>query len=71
MIEVKNKGQEEFRVKVEENGTSKEYAVAFEDSCCQDLTQGKITKEELIEKSFKFLLERESIYPFRIQFENH
>ena len=60
MIEVKKKGQEEFRVKVEEKGASKEYAVTLEDSYYQDLTQGEITKEELIEKSFKFLLERES-----------
>ena len=60
MIEVKKKDQEEFRVKVEQEGASKEYAVTLEDSYYQDLTQGKVTKEELIEKSFKFLLERES-----------
>jgi len=60
MIEVKKKSQEEFVVTVEEGGTSKEYVVTLEDSYYQDLTQGKITKEELIEKSFKFLLERES-----------
>ena len=60
MIEVKKKGQEEFRVKMEQEGASKEYAVTLEDSYYQDLTQGKVTKEELIEKSFKFLLERES-----------
>ena len=60
MIEVKKKDQEEFVVKVEEKGATKEYVVTLEDSYYQDLTQGKITKEELIEKSFKFLLERES-----------
>ena len=60
MIEVKKKSQEEFMVKVEEGGSSKEYVVTLEDSYYQDLTQGKITQEELIEKSFKFLLERES-----------
>jgi len=60
MIEVKKKDQEEFRVKVEEKGASKEYGVTLEDSYYQDLTQGKITKEELIEKSFRFLLQRES-----------
>ena len=60
MIEVKKKSQEEFVVTVEEGGTSKEYVVTLEDSYYQDLTQGRITQEELIEKSFKFLLERES-----------
>jgi hypothetical protein len=60
MIEVKKKDQEEFRVKVEEKGASKEYVVTLEDSYYQDLTQGKITKEKLIEKSFRFLLQRES-----------
>ena len=60
MIEVKKKDQEEFRVKVEEKGPSKEYVVTLEDSYYQDLTQGKVTKEELIEKSFRFLLQRES-----------
>jgi len=60
MIEVQKKDQEEFKVKVEEKGASKEYVVTLEDSFYQDLTQGKITKEELIEKSFRFLLQRES-----------
>jgi len=59
MIEVTKKDQEEFRIKLEERGTSKEYVVTLGDSYYQDLTQGKITKEELIEKSFTFLLERE------------
>ena len=60
MIEVEEKDQEEFRVRVEEKDASKEYVVSLEDSYYQDLTRRKITKEELIEKSFKFLLERES-----------
>ena len=44
---------------MEQKGASKEYMVTLEDSYYQDLTQGKVTKEELMEKSFKFLLERE------------
>ena len=60
MIEVEKKDQEEFRVRVEEKDASKEYMVSLEDSYYQDLTRRNITKEELIEKSFKFLLERES-----------
>jgi len=59
MITVKKKDREEFKIKVEEKGSSKEYVVTLGDSYYQDLTQGKITKEELIEKSFNFLMERE------------
>jgi len=59
MIEVTKKDQEEFRIKLEERGTRKEYMVTLGDSYYQDLTQGKITKEELIKKAFTFLLERE------------
>jgi len=55
MIKVEKKNQQEFTVKVEE----KEYNVDLDDEYWQDLTGGKITKEELIKKSFKFLLERE------------
>ena len=59
MIEVIKKDQEEFRIKLEERGNSKEYMVTLGDIYYQDLTQGKITKEELIKKAFMFLLERE------------
>jgi hypothetical protein len=60
MIEVKKKDQREFMVRVKEEDTSKEYIVTLEDGYYQYLTQGKVTEEELIEKSFRFLLERES-----------
>ena len=60
MIKVKKKAQEEFGVEVEQKGTSKEYVVTLEGSYYQYLTQGKVTREELIEKSFNFLLQRES-----------
>ena len=55
MIKVEKKNQNEFTVKVE----GKEYNVGLDDEYWQDLTGGKITKEELIKKSFEFLLERE------------
>jgi len=55
MIKVKKKNQQEFTVKVE----GKEYDVNLDDEYWQDLTRGKIAKEELIKKSFEFLLERE------------
>jgi len=60
MIEVKRKNQNEFGVVVQEKNTKTEHLVTLDDNYYQLLTQGKITKEELIEKSFKFLLERES-----------
>ena len=56
MIKIEKKNQQEFTVKVEE----KEYDVSLDDEYWQDLTGGKIAKEELIKKSFKFLLEREA-----------
>jgi len=59
MIEVKRKNQQEFIVKVEEEGTSRKYTVSLDDDYYQDLTGGKITREELIKNSFEFLLERE------------
>jgi hypothetical protein len=55
MITVKKQNQDEYLVKVEK----KEYKVSLDDKYWQDLTGGRITKEELIEKSFDFLLERE------------
>ena len=55
MIKVEKKNQREFKVKVE----GKEYNVGLDDEYWQDLTGGKIAKEDLIKKSFEFLLERE------------
>lgn len=55
MIKVEKKSQQEFTVKVE----GKEYTVNLDDEYWQDLTGSKIAKEELIKKSFRFLLERE------------
>ncbi len=55
MIKVEKKNQQEFTVKVE----GKEYNISLDDDYWQDLTGGKIPKEELIKKSFEFLLERE------------
>ena len=55
MITVQKRNQDDFTVKVE----GKEYQVNLDDAYWQDLTGGKITKDELIKKSFEFLLERE------------
>jgi len=60
MIEVKKKNEQEFLVTIEEKGSSSEHTVSLEEDYYKNLTDGKISKEELIRKSFEFLLERES-----------
>jgi hypothetical protein len=60
MIKVTKQDNDSFKVTVEENGTSSNHTVTVSDSYHQKLTGGKITKEELLRKSFGFLLERES-----------
>lgn len=59
MIFVKKKNDKQFMVRVKEEDTAKDYSVTMDDEYYQKLTGGKITKEELIKKSFEFLLERE------------
>jgi len=59
MIKVKKKNEQEFLVTIEEEGSRSEHTVSLEDDYYQNLTDGKTSKEELIRKSFKFLLERE------------
>ena len=57
-ILIKELSDEEFQVTVnEKNPTS--HNVTLTDDTHQNLTNGKVSKKELIEFSFKFLLERE------------
>lgn len=60
MISVKKKSEQEYIVTVSEGNSQTEHAVTLDDSYYQRLTQGSITKETLIKKSFEFLLKRES-----------
>ena len=60
MIQIKKKSGQEFMVIVEEGGDKTDYAVTLDGEYYRRLTGGKITEEELIKKSFQFLLERES-----------
>lgn len=60
MIEVEKKNDREFLVIVDEKGSQTEHNVEVDDEYFKKLTRGKITKEELIKKSFEFLLNRES-----------
>jgi hypothetical protein len=59
MIEVERKTDKEFLVVVKEGDTKTEHTVSLDDDYYKDLSKGEISKEELIEKSFKFLLKRE------------
>jgi hypothetical protein len=59
MIEIKKKGENEFAVVVEEKGSKTQHIVSLDDDYYYFLTQGKVSKEGLIRKSFQFLLERE------------
>ncbi len=59
MIEVERKNGNEFKVVVREDDGMTRHAVTVGDDYYQKLTGGEITKEELVERSFKFLLARE------------
>ena len=58
-IEVARKDPETFKVTVEASTTTT-HTVRLRPDYYQKLTGGKVSPETLIEKSFKFLLERES-----------
>ena len=60
MVEVKKKNEQEFVITIEERGSTTEHTVTLDDGYYQNLTDGKITREEFVKKSFEFLLERES-----------
>ena len=48
-----------FRVTVEDASTTA-HSVTLKDAYYEELTGGKVSREQLIEESFRFLLERES-----------
>ena len=57
-ISVTAKGQDTFEVVVTTQSTTT-HSVTISDAIHTKLTNGKISKEILLEKSFEFLLERE------------
>jgi len=57
-ISVTAKGQDTFEVVVTTQSTTT-HSVTISDAIHTQLTNGKISKETLLEKSFEFLLERE------------
>jgi hypothetical protein len=60
MIEVRKTNSDEFAVTVDEGSSKTEHTVVLDDDYYRDLNQGSMTKEELIKRSFEFLLQRES-----------
>ena len=58
-INVTRKDGETFEVTVRDSTTTT-HMVTLTNDYCQKLTHGKVPPEKLIEKSFEFLLERES-----------
>ena len=59
MITIESINQNSFKVTVNKESTT-EHLVLLNDNFYQSITNGKITKKELIIKSFEFLLLRES-----------
>jgi hypothetical protein len=59
MVQVKRKGQGEFLVSIEEGGSRTEHIVRIDESYYQYLTNNQMSREELIEASFAFLLRKE------------
>jgi len=60
MITINKKDETTFLVKIEEENSQSEHTVTLDDQFHKKLTGGIIPKEEVIKKSFEFLLERES-----------
>ncbi len=60
MINVSNIHGDEYKVIIEQQGSSTTHTVTLDDKYYEKLTHRKIKKEELIKKSFEFLLQRES-----------
>ena len=59
-VTVSESGKDRFSVVVKEGRTSSRHLVTVTDEYHQKLTGGDITKEDLVKKSFLFLLNRES-----------
>jgi hypothetical protein len=60
MITVTKKDETRFLVIVEDKYSRTEHTVELDNEYFQKLSKGKITRNELIKKSFEFLLKRES-----------
>ncbi len=68
-IRIENLEQGKFRVTIVEGGSTSSHVVTLKPEYCQKLTGGKITAEELLRRSFEFLLEREPKESILTEFE--
>ena len=59
MIDVQAIDDDRFEVRVEEADGTTKHTVTVDDEYYEKLTGGQISKEELLERSFEFLLARE------------
>ena len=59
MIQVQKKDDRIYTVIVQEGASHSQHTITLEDTYYKKLTGGKITPEELIHRSFEFLLARE------------
>jgi hypothetical protein len=60
MIQIEKQAEDTYTVTVDEGGSSSSHTVTIDETYYEKLTGGKVSKEELIKKSFEFLLQRES-----------
>jgi hypothetical protein len=58
-VEIEKLGDHEFRVRVIEGATQSSHRVTLTPQVLQRLTDGKTSAEDLVRRSFEFLLERE------------
>ena len=59
MVQVERTAENTYQVTVEKGGSRSRHTVTLEESYYRKLTGGKVTPEELIRRSFEFLLQRE------------
>jgi len=59
MIKIDKKDENTFQVTIEQNSSTSNHTVTLDDQYHKKLSGGIIPKEELIKKSFEFLLDRE------------
>jgi hypothetical protein len=59
-IEVEASGEGQFRVRVTEGTSESSHRVTLRTQDYRRITQGKVSPEELVKRSFEFLLDRES-----------
>jgi len=69
MINVEKQADDLFEVTVTEDAGSTRHSVTVDDEYHQQLTGGQIGKEELVRRSFEFLLAREPKESILSQFD--